>query len=150
MRIALLLVTVLFVSCAPKTRTISGEIFIVTNGRQAVKMAGTAIFVLPLDQTEDALHTQRIRDVANDMTVYEYLQALPKPIARTRADSEGKFSITVPAGEYALTAVEQRNVIEKDEFYQWVVKASDHITLSNDNLAGSGDSLLPSRFYSHQ
>ena len=81
-----------------------------------------------------------------DPNVYAYLDPLPEQIDKTVTDSEGRFSLTLPPGEYALLAVEHRDIGGKKEFYQWLVKAQPKTVLTNNNLAGRGDSLLPKRF----
>lgn len=127
-------------------RTISGEIFIITKGRQTVKLSGARISVQRLQETLDAIHRAEESDIGHTFRIYDYQRAFPGTEAATTADADGKFSITVPAGQYALVADEERAVFDKSEYYHWVVEAADHTTLSNSNLAGGPGSLLPARF----
>jgi len=73
-----------------------------------------------------------------------YFADLPDPIAETKTDSDGKYSVTVPApGQYALAAVAERTIGSSEEHYYWLISvtvksgsATDG-TLSNDNLASA-------------
>ena len=76
-----------------------------------------------------------------------YVTNLPEPVASTKTDADGKFSLTLPAGdEYVLAARAKRSLPGGgSEHYFWLVKAQDStVMLSNDNLtsAGSPDSVL--------
>jgi hypothetical protein len=79
-----------------------------------------------------------------------YFRNLPQSIVSTQTDSDGKFTIEVPAqGEFALAARSQRSVGSSVENYFWLVKVSPDqhakkLMLSNGNLSfsGSPDSLI--------
>jgi hypothetical protein len=67
------------------------------------------------------------------------------PIATTKTDADGEFSIEVPgSGDLAIVAVAQRQTPNSVENYFWIVPAADHVDLSNDNLtsATAGASIL--------
>jgi hypothetical protein len=67
------------------------------------------------------------------------------PIATTKTDADGKFSIEVPgSGDLAIVAVAQRETPNSLENYFWIVPAADHVDLSNDSLtsATAGASIL--------
>jgi hypothetical protein len=72
---------------------------------------------------------------------------LPQPVATAKTDADGRFELTIPEGEYVLVASAERTVFKDVETYFWVVRLNPEefkVTLSNDNLTGSGspDSLL--------
>jgi hypothetical protein len=119
------------------TVEVSGEIYVVTAGRETVPLTGAKVYAFRLaDVRSHLLRT------ASDASPLEQMKGL-EPHGDAVADSSGRFSIRVPRGEYAIGAVEHRQVGEKTEYYQWLVPAtSSPVTLSNNNLPGEGDSLL--------
>ena len=137
-----LLLLVLLASCAPTSQKIEGEVYVVTEGRETVRLAGSQVSAYPLADFEKLL----VEKGTSNPDVYSYLTPLPPLVEKVTTDSEGKFSMTLPKGEYALLAVEHRDVGGRKEFYQWLVKAQPKTVLTNNNLAGRGDSLLPKRF----
>lgn len=70
-----------------------------------------------------------------------------KVIVKATSDSDGKFSITIPAkGKYALLARASRQLLDKTEKYDWFLYVSfednnspKNIMLSNNNLISSDD-----------
>jgi len=71
-----------------------------------------------------------------------FFEVLPQPIAASKTDSDGKFTMKLPhSGEIVLCAAADRKVPGSTEFYYWMVKvtgdADAPITLSNHNLASS-------------
>jgi hypothetical protein len=80
-------------------------------------------------------------------TAAPYFTKLPEPVAITKTDADGKFSLTVPSGdEYVLASRAKRSLPGGgSEHYFWVVKPQGlTVMLSNDNLtsAGSPESVL--------
>lgn len=80
-----------------------------------------------------------------------YFHNLPKPLAITQTDSDGKFKIEIPVeGEFVVAATSQRSVGDSEEHYYWLLRvsldgaSSKSIMLSNNNLSsqGSPDSLI--------
>jgi hypothetical protein len=68
-----------------------------------------------------------------------------RPVATTKTDADGKFTVTVPNdGEFAIVAYSERQTPKGSENYYWCVPAADHVDLSNDNFtrATTGASLL--------
>ncbi len=69
-----------------------------------------------------------------------YMDGLPQPIQTAKTDADGKFSLKLKPGKYALVASAHRQVINGEENYYWLVwasidnKQSNRIMLSNDNL----------------
>lgn len=144
MRLLLILSLALF-ACAPKTQELKGEVYIITAGRETVKLTGTNVHAVPLDVLQKHLQVKAQADPRNTEDASFYLSGLQESASST-VDLDGKFSITVPPGEYALVVMDSRKVFGNTEFYYWAVKASPQTTLSNSNLNGAGDSLLPRRF----
>jgi hypothetical protein len=70
-----------------------------------------------------------------------YFEQFPKPEFETRTDSDGKFSIELPEGNWIMVAETSRKVGASDEWYYWAypVKSSSGNILSNFNLVTSGD-----------
>jgi hypothetical protein len=71
-----------------------------------------------------------------------FFEALPRPIATSKSDSGGKFTMKLPrSGEIVICATAGRKLLNSTELYYWMVKATPSadaaITLSNDNLATS-------------
>jgi hypothetical protein len=72
-----------------------------------------------------------------------FFEVLPaRPVAITKTDSDGKFTIKLPrSGEIVLCVTADRRLPESTEHYYWMVKAAPSTdataTLSNDNLATS-------------
>lgn len=130
------------VACGPSVVKVDGE-FRVTDDRGApVSLAGADVSVYRFEDVGKMADSP-------SMDVYGYLKQLPaKTFETVTADSEGRFSFRLPKGEYAVFAVANRDVGGRKEFYQWLVPAKPKTTLSNSNLAGRGESLLPRRFSS--
>lgn len=141
MRLLLLCCLLFAVACGPsKNVKIEGEVYVVTEGRETVKLAGSDVSVYRLEDVE-----KMVDDHKSD--VYDHLMQLPRESFETvTTDSEGRFSFTLPPGEYAVFSLQTRQAGSRREAYHWLVKAQPKTTLSNNNLAGRGDSLLPRRF----
>lgn len=70
-----------------------------------------------------------------------FLTDLPSPAASTKTDSQGNFTLDVPADEYVLVSRAIREAGGQVEHYTWVVraKAGDKaVHLTNENNAESG------------
>lgn len=67
-----------------------------------------------------------------------YLEALPTPIGISKTDVDGKFTLSLPPGKYAITAKSSRKVFAGSESYCWFVwvdtSHNQSLILSNDNL----------------
>lgn len=68
-----------------------------------------------------------------------YFESLPTSIAISKTDADGKFSLSLPAGKYAIAATSSRNVVNHTELYYWLVlvdtsSPNQSLMLSNDNL----------------
>ena len=68
-----------------------------------------------------------------------YFGSLPNEITKTKTDADGKFSLSLPAGKYALAARASREVFRDTENYYWLIwvdasSQNQTIMLSNDNL----------------
>jgi hypothetical protein len=68
------------------------------------------------------------------------IQDLPKSRLSTKTDADGKFSLKLKPGKYALRAVSERVIGRERETYCWFLwvqiglKTDNRIMLSNDNL----------------
>lgn len=94
-----------------------GEIFIVTNGKENVRLG---------------LVTVQITNTSGNSRVYV-------PDYETKSNSDGKFSIRLPVGNYKVVAQSRRYVLGEIEKYYWDVpitltEVGSTILLSNDNL----------------
>ena len=73
-----------------------------------------------------------------------YFNLLPQPEFETRSDSDGKFAISLPKGDWIIVAQASRHLggSTEDEWYFWTctIKESDANLLSNHNLVTSGNS----------
>lgn len=87
----------------------------------------------------------RLNFLLGSIPYFKKLNELPRPVASGKTDAEGKFSVTIPdEGEFAIAAHAERRTPTVTEKYFWLVPATDHTDLSNDNLtsATGGASLL--------
>ena len=71
-----------------------------------------------------------------------YFSDLPPPLAQVQTDADGKFTMSVPLGEYVLAAKASRTILIMDEQYWWMVKfdmgeIARSIQLTNDNISSS-------------
>ncbi len=73
-----------------------------------------------------------------------YFDLLPQAQFETRSDSDGKFTISLPKGDWIIVAEASRHIGKStdDEWYYWTypVKQSDGNLLSNHNIVTSGNS----------
>jgi hypothetical protein len=125
MRYALLLLLLLS-ACARQTE-ITGEVYVVTEGRQTVKLSGSQVFIRHKSDLS-------VLEKMTKENALEVLRTLPAPVAVTTTDSEGRFKIAVPPGEYAIEVEETRAIGRDKEFYCWLVPANGHVVLNNSNL----------------
>ena len=68
-----------------------------------------------------------------------YLSSIPPALTKAKTDADGKFSLTLPAGKFAITASSHRLAGGSEEEYYWLVWVDatlkdQSIMLSNDNL----------------
>ena len=70
------------------------------------------------------------------------LEGLPEGKIKAVTDADGKFSMKLPTGKYALVASSQRRVVDSTEEYYWLVwvnldgQEAKQIMLSNQNMLG--------------
>jgi hypothetical protein len=78
------------------------------------------------------------RLLASSTLIFE---SLPPPILKTKTDADGNFALELPhGGSFAVGARSSRQVGEKKEYYDWMVKLeprTSKIMLSNDNMTSS-------------
>jgi hypothetical protein len=99
-------------------------------------------------EAEDLLNEERMKLQIVDIKVKNYLtpdyllSGLPEGSLKAVTDSEGKFSMKLPAGKYVLFATATRRVFNVTEDYHWLIwvqvdkSGPGRITLSNQNLLG--------------
>lgn len=198
------------------SKTISGQIFVVTNGQNAIKLPLVTVFAIPnnelftshmrakyqtaqeqkqiklqdlehwrdgankkVDECRDHINTspdaykkiwvktcddmaQTFAFASNSQTANinniaqngdPYMIDMPTPISSTKTDADGKFTLRLPAGKYALGARSSRQVFENYENYNWLIfvdisSTNKSLTLSNDNLfeTGCDECVQPEKF----
>lgn len=126
-----LLIFLLFLSACSRPTELTGEVYIVTAGRETVRLSNSPVYLHKLESVTpflDLLKTAKPFDVFKD--------ARPLPVAQTVTDAEGRFKLTLPPGRYAIEVFESRKVPGRgDESYWWLVPVtSDRVTLNNSNL----------------
>lgn len=70
---------------------------------------------------------------------YRYFEGLPTAVSIGKTDADGRFTLSLPHGKYAIAATSSRKVFEGSESYCWLVWVdtsfpNQSLTLSNDNL----------------
>lgn len=78
-------------------------------------------------------------DYFDSTEYYLYLEKLPNPMAISKTDADGKFTLSLPPGKYAFAATSSRKVFKDTEYYYWLVlvdtsSPNQSLMLSNDNL----------------
>ncbi len=150
-KFAVLILLLLIPACSSKKvapeSIVSGEIFITTKGRDTIRLSAATVALFPLLDMEKHLDAKRGEDANKSKDWEFYLGGLPDPPYRTTTDSNGKFSLTVKPGQYAVLVLDSRKVIMHDESYQWLVRIDAmknvNVTLDNNNLNGTLGSMLP-------
>ena len=134
-----LLSIALFCACKTPESNIEGEVFIVTQGRDNIKLAGTNVFAIPNKEAAEFFNQKTLIDKTPKKDGEFYFSGLPLPKASAITDSDGKYKMTVPAGEYVIVARDSRKVFDKTEYYYWFVKvkaeSDTKLSLSNNNMA---------------
>lgn len=106
----------------------SGQIYVTTRGAGAYKFSGVRIYVFPLSAWDTWANT--------NLNPVE----LPRPLAQTTSDGDGRFTLKVPEGVAGFVfAQATRSVGGKTEHNEWHVplQAGDPVLLNNTNLHGS-------------
>jgi hypothetical protein len=144
-------------------RRIAGQVFIVTRGRDTIKLSNIRLKIYPADYLAEVraiLMGHRMAQIkwAGDLLVSSYssfktdpLQQaelaswlawglLPPPVASTATDADGKFEISGALPEsLGIVAMASRDVFGKTEYYVWAIgqdaiEDAARIFLTNDNL----------------
>lgn len=119
--------------------TVTGEIYVVTAGRETIKLSGTRIYFVPLYDVEQHFYQKRIvDDVLYPKDARFYLNDMPLGNIFVSSDSDGKFLVKLPKGQYVAVAETSRELFQSAESYYWLVKIDTNIetpvTLNNANL----------------
>jgi hypothetical protein len=143
------LLAVLSGCSSPKEAELTGEIFIATRGGENFKLGAVSVSAIPLVKAEDYIAGRKVADTEKNKTSAWYFRDLPAGVAETTTNSEGKFVLNLPQGEYAVAATASREISGATETYYWLVKVNANkekqtVTLSNVNLttANSSESLF--------
>lgn len=115
-------------SCAKSESEISGEVFVATKGGQNIKLGALPIYVF---KKSSVAGYQEV-----NQSVFKFLSSAVKKVV---SDSEGKFSVKLPRGEYYLAAEAERDVFGKTENYQWTIPVSADkekisVSMNNQNM----------------
>lgn len=126
--ILIVLLCVFALSCAKAETDISGEIFIATKGGQNFKLGAVPVYVFKKSSIDG------YREVKS--SAFNFLSSAAD---KTISDSDGRFSIKLPAGEYFLAVEAERDVFGKTESYQWLIPVSANrekvtVSLNNQNM----------------
>ena len=101
-----------------------------------------------MSAAETDLNTSRARmgevleKVKNYLTPAYLTDGLPEGKFKAVTDADGKFSMKLPRGKYAVFATAQRRVFSTTEEYHWLIwvdvtnAATSQVTLSNSNMLG--------------
>ena len=142
------------------TRAISGQVFVVTRGRDNRKMGDLNVYIVPKLEMDSWLASHSIgseyvdalkgrlvrfgntdlignRNVA-DRIIYEYFESAPQGEIKGHTDADGKFSVLISVGkEFYAFARANRSVAGDDEWYVWlhvIEPRESAINLSNSDL----------------
>lgn len=147
-RTFLLILCLFLAGCAKSQTTVSGEIFIVTQGADNIKLGSINVVAIPAEILEDGVferrwkikakmdaHEERLKkclqaqllpndcdekDLGNDLPGL-IVGAIPENAISAVINADGKFSFKLPQNEkYALFAKGQRKVGNKEEKYFWL------------------------------
>lgn len=126
-----------------RQQKISGQVFIVTKGRDNVKLGLVGVHALSDEQLKTAVVTafEGKAIPANEPLAERLFAILPPPAATT--DADGQFALTAK-GRVWLLAKAERNAGNSTESYVWVVptKGEDgKLLLANDKLLKDPDDL---------
>jgi hypothetical protein len=90
----------------------------------------------------------QIKKNSDEIKYYQgafYYEGLPSPLFTAKTDADGKFTLKLKPGKYALAAAASREVPGDTEDYYWLIwitvdpKQQNKIMLSNDNFFRSSD-----------
>lgn len=166
--LACVLVGLAFLQSCDRTGTLQGDVFIVTQGGQNIKLALVEVQAMQLTAVDLAIRLSKYHELveraskvhanASDYNPFEEKEALeqlfrelPSGFAFAKTDADGKFALQLDRKEtVVLEAHATRLVGHTTETYHWLVRvsldgeATKRVLLSNDNLitSGSHDSLL--------
>lgn len=121
--------------CGEKEMT--GQIFVVTQGKDNIKLALVTVGAIPQEEFDQYLKAPgRNRGFGNEDF---FIKNLPQPKFISKTDADGKFALTLPSGKYVITANSSREVFGSTETYHWLVTVdtsniNQPLVLSNDNF----------------
>lgn len=116
------------------TKTISGQVFIVTKGSGNVEMGSLEIRFIEEKLLSEYGQKNFIVEFGYGKKNFSDVFGMGEILART--DSNGRFTAKIPVSKKGwIIAFGQRQTFDKVESYYWLVPiTSDSIMLTNDNL----------------
>jgi hypothetical protein len=129
-RYPLLAVCLLFaVSCSSEA-VLTGDVFVVTQNRDTVKLSGSFVYLAPMSPANLSKATEF--ENTGDLHTLKDLNILQV----TNTDADGKFRFTAPRGQYFITVTESRGPVGNQEFFHWLVIAEipGTVSLNNSNM----------------
>lgn len=139
-------------------RTISGQVYVVTRGRENYKLGDLNVYFVPEQEMAQFLETNSIsteyerykstwwsgdpnlRPVDNraDRVVFLHFEKAPRGVHTGRTDAEGRYEALVPRGQsFYVMARDTRRVYSNTEFYVFLKLIGPNetvVNLSNGNL----------------
>lgn len=113
---------------AKKQTTVAGQIFITTRGVGAYKFSSVPVYAFAIEHLKIWEHATRVGPVE-----------LPKPIAETVTDGDGRFTLKVPEGEQFFIFAQASRLLSDGSkaFYEWrapssEIKKFDHVMLESE------------------
>ncbi len=142
----LLFVSMLGVGCNPN-QSVSGQVFIVTEGGENIRLGLVDVLLLDRTTCEQYQDEEEMRASARDKgeigSEVKFLQELfaPKPVQKSTTDADGKFHLDIPnEGKFGIFARASRRVGLRTENYVWFFwirgdrAETNPLILSNHNL----------------
>jgi hypothetical protein len=146
---------------ASQPRTVTGQVYIVTRGRENHTLGDLTVRFVPKVDMEyflssnsiDSEYEKRLNtrgynmdgrpyDSGADAIIFEHFDNAPTADIQTKTDADGRFSIQLPKGtEYYALARDTRRVVGKTEFYVFLRLIGEGETtanLSNGDLWSPG------------
>ncbi len=165
------LLTMLLAGCGSPASggTISGQIFVATQGGTSFKLGAVEVRLYPYDATAETL-VQRRREIQkmsdertellqiagrSDNTTHIdaylrsgliYFEVLGEPLLSVHTDADGKYAVVPPySGRFIVAARTERHAFDSVETYCWLqtvdVDGDQVLNLANNSMTDSGDKL---------
>ncbi len=128
---------------ARKPRSISGQVFVTTNGNGAYKFSEAKVIAYPLDELDaaqnavaTALNLSKSKSVsARTLAWVDHLKSVT-PVQATQTDGDGLFTLSLPNSRpiFVLCYASRRLLNGEVESHLWAVPVSgDKVVLGSEN-----------------